>query len=308
MTMPVPSTARVKPLARGVWGVAATPFAGGNHNIDADSLARLVEFYESVGVTGLTVLGVFGEAASLTVAEKTHVLRVAADHSTLPIVAGITTLATAPALDEIENAQNTLGPRLQAAMVHVNSPRPKTVIEHLHLLHAATGVPIVLQDYPKSSGITVTTDDLIAVVQACPFVSAVKAEAPPTAAAIARLSASADVSVFGGLGGQALLDELSAGSAGAMTGFSYPEALVACVNAWLRGDEAGARAELMPYLPLINFEQQPGIALAIRKELLRRRGIFEDAAVRTPAARFPAELSGIADTHLAHIERIAAVR
>ncbi|SEB63803.1 4-hydroxy-tetrahydrodipicolinate synthase [Paramicrobacterium humi] len=306
--MTAPADARIEPLARGVWGVVATPFTGDDRAIDADSLARLVSFYETVGATGLTVLGVFGEAASLTAAERMDVLRVAAENSSLPIVAGVTSLSTAPAIAEIENAHATLGDRLAAVMVQANSPRADAVIEHLQRIHAATGVPIVLQDYPKASGVAISTDAVIAVVQACRFVSAVKAEAPPTAVAIARLTAKLEVSVFGGLGGQGLLDELAAGSAGAMTGFSYPEALVACVDASLAGDADAAREALLPYLPLINFEQQPGIALAIRKELFRRRGLFADAAVRPPAVAFPAELSTIADAHLERAGRLQVVR
>lgn len=301
MTQQSTSEKRVDPLARGVWGVVATPFTDAGE-IDEASLARLVQFYESVGAAGLTVLGVFGEAAALTAAERMQVLGVVAQHSRLPIVAGVTSLATAPAISEIENAQAAVGDRLQAVMVQANSGSSAVVIEHLRRIHAATGAAVVLQDYPKSSGISISTGNLIAVVEATPFVSAVKAEAPPTAVAIARITARVEVSVFGGLGGQGLLDELAAGSAGAMTGFSFPEALVSCVSAWLAGDAEAARAELVPYLPLINFEQQPGIALALRKELFRRRGLFTSAAVRAPAAEFPSELDAIAADHLAELD------
>ncbi|GAB2530520.1 dihydrodipicolinate synthase family protein [Paramicrobacterium agarici] len=294
-------TTRVEPLARGVWGVVATPFTDAG-DVDEASLGRLVQFYESVGAAGLTVLGVFGEAAALTAAERMQVLGVVAANSRLPIVAGVTSLSTAPAIAEIENAQAAVGDRLRAVMVQANSGSADRVIEHLRGINDVTGAAIVLQDYPKSSGVTISTDNLIAVVEASPFVSAVKAEAPPTAAAIARITARVDVSVFGGLGGQGLLDELAAGSAGAMTGFSYPEALVGCVSAWLAGDEDTARAELLPYLPLINFEQQPGIALALRKELFRRRGLFATGIVRAPAAAFPAELDAIATDHLAQLD------
>lgn len=296
---------RVEPLTRGVWGVVATPFvdAGG---IDDASLRKLVQFYESVGAAGLTVLGVFGEASSLTVTERRQVLAVVAQSSQLPIVAGVTSLSTAPAIAEVEVAQSAVGDRLRGVMMQVNSGRAEVVIEHLRRIHQETGCAIVLQDYPKSSGVSITTANVISVVEACPFISAVKAEAPPTAAAIARITGQVDVSVFGGLGGQGLLDELAAGSAGAMTGFSYPEALVGCVNAWFAGDEDAARAELLPYLPLINFEQQPGIALAIRKVLFQRRGLFASDAVRAPAASFPVELDAIATDHLARADALEA--
>ena len=97
---------------------------------------------------------------------------------------------------------------------------------------------------------------LAAALADLPFVAAVKAEAPPTPPAIATLTARLDVPVFGGLGGIGLLDELAAGSAGAMTGFSFPEGLLACVSAFRSGGYEAAREAFLPYLPLVNFEQQ----------------------------------------------------
>jgi 4-hydroxy-tetrahydrodipicolinate synthase len=39
------------------------------------------------------------------------------------------------------------------------------------------------------------------------------------------------------------------------------------------------------YLPLVMYEQQPGIGLAVRKEILRRHGAIRSAAVRVPGPR-----------------------
>jgi 4-hydroxy-tetrahydrodipicolinate synthase len=52
--------------------------------------------------------------------------------------------------------------------------------------------------------------------------------------------------------------------------------------AWQRGDRALARRIWTHFLPLIVFEQQPGVA--VRKEILRRRGLIEGATVRHPGA------------------------
>lgn len=285
-------------LSAGVWGVVATPFQGSTLDVDLDSLSALVEHYEAIGTTGLTVLGVFGEAAALTAVERRQVLETAVECTDLPLVVGVTALATRPAIEEVRAAQEAAGERLEAVMVQATSPRPDVVIQHLDAIHRATGAKVVLQDYPLASGVSISTPALISVVQACAYVVAVKAEAPPTGVAIAELTAAVEVSVFGGLGGQGLLDELTAGAAGAMTGFSYPEALIACVQAWQEAGYQAARNQLLPYLPLINFEQQAKVALAIRKECLRERGLVKDAGVRPPAAAFPENLRTSMLTHL----------
>lgn len=285
-------------LTAGVWGVVATPFQGSTLDVDLDSLAELVEHYQAIGATGLTVLGVFGEAAALTAEERCQVVETVVECTSLPLVVGVTALATRPAIEEVLAAQDVAGSRLAAVMVQANSARPETVIAHLDAIHRATGANVVLQDYPLASGVSIASKALIAVVASCDFVIAVKAEAPPTSAAIAELSAAVEVSIFGGLGGQGLLDELMAGASGAMTGFSYPEALIACVRAWQEEGYDAARRELLPYLPLINFEQQAKVALAIRKECLRERGLIKDSGVRAPAAGFPEDLRSSMGTHL----------
>ena len=104
--------------------------------------------------------------------------------------------------------------------------------------------------------------------------------------------------VFGGLGGVGLLDELAAGAAGAMTGFSRPEALLAALRAWQAGGMAAAHQSYARWLPLANFEAQPGIGLALRKEALRRRGLFAEATVRPPAPPMPEALHTILTMHL----------
>ncbi|MEU1596515.1 dihydrodipicolinate synthase family protein [Streptomyces sp. NPDC005708] len=290
-------------LAPGVWGVVATPFLGSAFEVDESSLARLVEHYERIGTTGLTVLGVFGEAARLSAEERRTVLEAVVDTVGLPLVVGVTGLATAPVLEEAELVRDAVGDRLAGLMVQVNSPDPQVVAAHLNAVHDATGAGIVVQDYPETSKVAIRSADLVRAVRAVPSAVAVKAEAPPTPAAVARLTAELEVPVFGGLGGLGLLDELAAGAAGAMTGFSCPEGLIACVEAWRNGGYDAAREAYLPYLPLVNFEAQAGIALALRKEAIRRRGLIMDSGVRPPAAQLPEALVSQLERHLAALPK-----
>lgn len=290
------------PLARGVWGVVATPFSPAGA-IDRASLSRLVRHYQRIGVTGLTVLGVFGEAARLSTAERRTVLEVVRDSCELPLVIGATALGTAPVIEEAASAAALAGDRAAGLMVHVNSPHPAVVARHLNAVHDATGLGIVVQDYPLASGVSIRTADLSAVVADVPAAVAIKAEAAPTPVAVAGLVASTGVPVFGGLGGLGLLDELASGAAGAMTGFSFPEGLIACVEAWRGGGYEAAREAYLPYLPLVNFEAQAGVGLALRKEVIRRRGLIHDAGVRPPAPGLPQGLLRQLERHVAAVER-----
>lgn len=287
------------PLRPGLWGVLATPFLGAGCAVDTGSLRREVALYTELGAAGLVVLGVFGEGAALSTAEQELTVRtVAAEAVDVPLVVGLSARSTAPALDQAATACRAGGPHLASLMVQANSAVPEVLAAHLTAIHEATGAGIVLQDYPVASGVNISADRILAVVGQCPFITAVKSEAPPTALAVARLTRGTEVPVFGGLGGVGLLDELAAGAAGAMTGFSHPEGLLAALEAFAEGGFAQARRAFAPWLPLANFEAQPGVGLALRKEVLRRRGILTDARVRPPAPPLPPELAELIDAQL----------
>nr|WP_275941524.1 dihydrodipicolinate synthase family protein [Planosporangium mesophilum] len=282
-----------------MWGILATPFNGPTHDVDDLSLRREVALFRELPATGLVALGVFGEGAALSTAEQRHVVAtVVAEARGLPVVVGLSARHTAPAVEQATTAVAAAGSALAGVMVQVNTTAPESLARHLTAVHAATGAGIVLQDYPVASGVRISSAQILATLARCTFVVAVKSEAPPTSAAIAELTAGTDVPIFGGLGGVGLLDELAAGAAGAMTGFSRPEALLAALRAWQAGGMAAAHESYARWLPLVNFEAQPGIGLALRKEALRRRGIFRDAAVRPPAPPMPEALQSILTMHL----------
>ncbi|MCA1781880.1 MAG: dihydrodipicolinate synthase family protein [Intrasporangiaceae bacterium] len=295
------------PLGHGVWGILATPFHGPDRAVDTASFARQIELYRRIGATGVVALGVFGEAIKLSADEQRTIVGTAvAAAGELPVVVGLSGLSTAPVLDQARVAVEAADGHLAGVMVQVNDTDPGIVADHLRTVHDATGLGIVVQDYPATSGVRIATSALLEVVAATPFAVAIKAESPPTSIAVDGLSQATDLPVFGGLGGVGLLDELAAGAAGAMTGFSHPEGLVAAVEAYRTGGFAAARDAFAPWLPIANFEAQAGIQLALRKEILRRRGIIDDAAIRRPGRELPSSLAPLLDQHLAAAAELLA--
>ncbi len=293
------------PLARGLWGVLATPFTSTEFAVDTESLRREVQLYTRIPAAGVVVLGVFGEGAALDTAEQTLTVQTVAEEAGgTPLVVGLSARTTNVAIEQAHTAIGAAGGNLAGLMVQVNTPNVEALSAHLHAIHQATGVGIVLQDYPAASGVKISTAQVLATVEQCPFIVAVKSEAPPTAAAIAQLTKATDVPVFGGLGGVGLIDELAAGAAGARTGFSHPEALHLAITAHEDGGFRAAREVFAPWLPLANFEGQPGIGLALRKEILKRRGIISESLVRPPAPTLPQELADMIDAHLDAVKEL----
>ena len=86
-----------------------------------------------------------------------------------------------------------------------------------------------------------------------------------------------------------------------MTGFAFPEALVAIVSKYRQGDVDGAAEVFYRAVPLMRFEFQEGIGMAIRKEVLRRRGVLASAATRGPAGALDAPTRESLDRVLAWV-------
>ncbi len=294
-------------LREGLWGVLATPLDDG-FDVDHDSLRSEVGSFASDGADGLVALGVFGEAASLTPDEANGVAHAVASSTDLPFVLGLSEHDPDAVVEQARRLLDAVPRPPVALMAQIGDVDPAAATASLHRLHDATGVGVLVQDYPIVSGVTVTDEQVVEIVRACPFAVAVKSESPPTSVAVAHLVSELDVPVFGGLGGVGLLDELAAGSAGAMTGFSHPAALAAVLGAHRAGGFDAARDAWAPWLPLANFEGQPRVGLAIRKELLRRRGVIASARVRPPSPTLPQALVRLVDKHIQKLPTIPATR
>jgi 4-hydroxy-tetrahydrodipicolinate synthase len=286
-----------EPLAPGVWQILPTPFRDRQMSVDQVSLSRLTENAAAVGAAGVVALGVLGEAARLSTAERDVVLKsVLSAAGDTPVVAGVSAMATAPALEQAIRAAD-LG--ADAVMVLVNTADSAMLAEHLAAISAASGLGVVVQDHPQTTGISIPAASLIGAIKESQAAVALKAEAPPTPSSVASVTgALPGLPVFGGLGGVSLMDELAAGAAGAMTGFAFPEALVAAVSHYRREGFTVAKEALQVFLPVMVLEAQGTISLAVRKELLRRRGLIDEAAVRPPGPPLPLWAAPIIDAHL----------
>jgi 4-hydroxy-tetrahydrodipicolinate synthase len=268
----------------GVWNIVPTPFAP-DGSLDIASLRTLADFVVDTGVDGMTILGVMGEAARLSDRERSTVIEtiIAQADGRIPVCVGVSHAATDRAVAYAREAAAAGAHSVMLAPPGLSRPNDAAVRRHYFAVAEAVDIPIVVQDHPASSGVWMSVEFLASLAAESHKCRIVKLEDPPTPPKIERVhQAAPELTVLGGLGAVMLIEELGRGAAGTMTGFGYPEVLVDIVGRWFAGDHDGAAASFDRHLPLIRFENQEGLSLAIRKHVYQRRGAISSAFVRAP--------------------------
>lgn len=301
----------ISETTRGVYIISPTPFDDAGA-VDRASLDRLVDFYLESGVDGITILGVLGEAQKLAATERDalmeQVLRRVAGR------AGIIVGASAPGTDNLVGFARKAMDMGAAGLMIAPVPGLKTddqvygywahVLEQL-----GPDIPVCYQDYPQTTTVVTSVAVLNRLIDAFPNFVMLKHEECPGLPKITQLRERAAregtrrVSILVGNGGLYLPQELRRGADGAMTGFAYPEMLVEVCRKFHAGDVEGAEDLFDIYLPVLRHEQQPGFGLAIRKEILRRRGAIASSRMRHPGPVLTAADHGELDSLLARLAR-----
>ncbi|MCA9839630.1 MAG: dihydrodipicolinate synthase family protein [Trueperaceae bacterium] len=261
-----------------------TPFKD-DGSLDLASLEHLTQFLENLGVDGLVVLGVMGEAPKLSQREQDEVIRTTvAASKNIPVYAGSGAEGTDLAVEKSLNALSLGAAGLLVAPPPVQSD--SVIFDYYKKINDAVNQTIILHDYPAATGIKMSPPLVAKLYNELEHVEVIKLEETPSIPKITAIrNLGCDISIVGGLGGMFFLEELNRGSDGMMTGFSYPEILVTIYKAFVAGNKEEAARVFYDACPLLRYEFQPGIGLALRKEIYRQRGAIDSAFVRHPGTQ-----------------------
>ena len=272
--------------ADGVYIISATPFSE-TGEIDYASAEQLVEFYLERGVTGMTILGMMGEAPKLSSEESLafmqHMLKRVAGR--VPVIVGVSNAGIRNIADLSHEAMAR-----GAAGVMIAPPRGIGTDEKLYAYFSqcfdALGpdIPVCYQDFPLSTGVSLSAELFNLLVRDFDQLVMLKHEDWPGLNKLSKIRAIEQrrISILCGNGGMFLPEEMKRGADGAMTGFAFPEMLVEVVRLHTTGNQEAASDLFDAYLPIIRLEQQPGAGLAVRKDILQRRGAIACSATRAP--------------------------
>ena len=269
----------------GVYPILVTPFLD-DADIDIDGQARLVDHLLQQGAHGLGAFGNAGEGYTLRPAERRRLLdaimyRVAGQ---VPVIVGVGATGTDAAVDACRMAEGQGAAGLMVLPPYYLRPDADGLLHFYEAISAAVEIPIMVQDAPLMSQVNMPPALLARMAREIERVEYVKAEAPPTAPKVERIleAAGDQLTVFGGLNGQFMIEEHGRGARGTMPASDMASLYVAIWDALEAGQVKKAWETFRRALPLIRFELQPGLGVSAVKRSLLAEGVIRSARVRHP--------------------------
>jgi 4-hydroxy-tetrahydrodipicolinate synthase len=272
----------------GVYAIAATPFLP-DGALDVASVDRLTDFYQDSGCTGMTILGIMGEAPKLLAEEARDLVRRVVRRSRVPVIVGVSSpgFAAMRALARDSMDAGAAGVMI-APVPSLRSDEQITAYFAQAVEAIGADVPWVLQDYPLTLSVVMSPSVIAKIMSDHKSCLMLKHEDWPGLDKISKLRALQQegslkpFSILCGNGGLFLDFEPERKADGAMTGYAFPDMLVELIDLHRAGKRDAAHDLFDAHLPLIRYEQQQGVGLAVRKYVLMRRGVIASDAQRKP--------------------------
>lgn len=296
--------------AKGVYIIAATPFTD-DGALDLQSIDTLTDFYLRSGVHGFTLLGMMGEAHKLTADESIEVVkRVIGRAGDRQIIVGVSHAG----LENVRRLSHEV--MIAGASGVMVAPPPglkgdEGIYNYYAQVFQALGpdIPVVYQDYPQTTGVFLPVPVFERLVDDFKQLVMLKHEDAPGLAKLTRVREGEKkpgrrrVSILVGNGGLYYPQEMRRGADGAMTGFAWPEMLVEVYELFTAGKVEEAEDLFDIYLPLVRHEVQPAIGLALRKEVLFKRGAIKSPRQRAPGSSLTATERAELENMMKRLER-----
>ena len=271
-------------MMRGVFTIPVTPFDRSGE-IDEAGLRRCVAFCLDAGDHGLVAPVNASEFTALTDDERRQVAEIVVETAggRVPVVIGVSGATGRHASVFARHARKIRADAVIAMPPYVRKASPDEITEYFRVVAGAAELPVFIQNYQAPVGTPLSPAFMARLVAGIDGVEYVKEETLPAGHAMTellRLAGSRLKGVMGGMAGRFLMDEYRRGACGTMPACEVTDVHVALWTALEAGDEPKARRVFNRLLPLLNLEWLYGAV--VYKEVLRRRGILESAAVRGP--------------------------
>lgn len=139
---------------RGIIPPIITPMTD-DGGIDEDGFAAVIEYMIGNGVHGIIIGGTTGEFYALSKEERTRQFSLAKQliGGRVPMICGVNDITTAGACFYAETARDAGADGILIAAPYYSLPTQQELATHCLAIDAATGLPIMLYNYPGRTGV-----------------------------------------------------------------------------------------------------------------------------------------------------------
>ncbi|MGH9364138.1 MAG: dihydrodipicolinate synthase family protein [Thermoanaerobaculia bacterium] len=251
---------------QGVFPAITTPFRP-DLSVDHNFLRKHVDWMIRAGCRGIVTGGSLGEAATLTRTEKIEILKTCAETiaGRLPLVAGISALSTAEAVELARAAKSAGCTGLMALPVYVYRGDWRETEAHFRAILTATNLPCMLYNNPVAYGTDVTPEQ-IANLAELPNLEAVKESSMDVRRITAiRERLGSRLAIFVGVD-DVILEGVQAGAVGWIAGLvnALPEESVRLFDLAVGDRREEARTLYEWFLPLLRLDTVPKFVQLIK--------------------------------------------
>ena len=270
---------------RGSYTPLVTPFRSGR--VDFEKFASLVDTQVREGSHGIVVTGTTGEPNSLTMEERSDLVRIAVEtvSKRIPVVAATGSQSFAETADLTGNAERAGADAVLVVTPYYSKPPQRGLVEYFVEIGKRTSLPLMIYHIPGRAAVSITPATVAQIAEQLPNLVGLKHAANDLEFLTETLAlVGKDFRIFCGL--EALsLPMLVIGAAGVMNAAANlaPARIGALCETVDRGELAEARRlhfELFELNQAIFLDTNP-IPL---KYMMWRIGLLETAEVRLPLA------------------------
>jgi dihydrodipicolinate synthase/N-acetylneuraminate lyase len=275
-----------KPL-QGVLAIAHTPFDD-DDEIDRVSLKRAVDWTFSVGADGLGT-GMVSEIMKLTADERVTLSKLLVEYTAGrgPVFAAVGAESTKQAKVYAMAAEKAGCDAVMAVPPLTGKLTETELVGHFRALAEAVSIPVIVQDASGYVGQAIPLPVYVRLLERYGENKILfKPEASPVGPNLSALRDATEgrAKIYEGSGGIFLIDSYRRRVAGTMPGMDLLDGVVAMWKALVRGDEDAAYRISFPLSAIVALQLQAGLDgfLAIEKDLMVKRGLFDTARRRKP--------------------------
>lgn len=231
-----------------------------NLRVDHAFMTKHAEWMIDSGCTGLIMLGSLGEAATLTLDEKTAILRnmVASVAASVPVVVAISALSTSEGVSLAKSAADAGCSALMILPPYVYKGDWREMKTYIGKVLRATSLSCMLYNNPVSYGTDFIPEQIAELAQEYENLDAVKESSTDVRRVTALRSLTERLQVFVGVD-DVIVEGIYAGAVGWVAGLvnAFPVESVALFNYASTGKTAEAFALYQWFLPLLRMDTVP---------------------------------------------------